>query len=156
MGLSAHLQPKILKTFTIPVYGHVHILWTYQEAKIHFWLFTDFFSLIVSLQYLKMIQYFSWLLINGGLMFCKNNIVLHIIQSGLYGMICSIQMPHELCCPSYDTVWSRWCFFLIFAIILLWRAGGGGGGEVVGNNKIWSYTNYCSGHNAILRCIFLA
>ena len=34
-------QPKNYKISTILVYGHVDILWTYQEAKIQFWLFDD-------------------------------------------------------------------------------------------------------------------
>ena len=40
-------QTKIENTPAILVYGHVHILWTYQGAKIGFWMI---FSLIVSLK----------------------------------------------------------------------------------------------------------
>ena len=36
----------------IIVYGHVHILWTYQEAKIQFWLLDNFWPDCVALTWL--------------------------------------------------------------------------------------------------------
>ena len=37
----ANAQHNILKTYAIPVYGHVNISWTYQESKIKIGAFID-------------------------------------------------------------------------------------------------------------------